>query len=145
MLGASHDTYLASSTSRSRGLIPPNIADTEDYYSIYFTIHLTVTRLRRAPTRRSSHLERRDAPTATTTATTTSTTTTTCARRIARRGYADPLGTDDARHHIARRIRDVTVRALETYVLHLLAKSARRRLRCPDIHTRPMRICQCDE
>ena len=115
MLGASHDTYLASSTSRSRGLIPPNIADTEDYYSIYFTIHLTVTRLRRAPTRRSSHLARRDAPTATTTATTTSPTTTTCARRIARRGYADPLGTDDARHHIARRIRDVTVRALESY------------------------------
>ena len=115
MLGASHDTYLASSTSRSRGLIPPNIADTEDYYSIYFTIHLTVTRLRRAPTRRSSHLARRDAPTATTTATTTSPTTTTCARRIARRGYADPLGMDDARHHIARRIRDVTVRALESY------------------------------
>ena len=65
-----------------------------------------------SPTRRSSHLARRDAPTATTT---TSTTTTTCARRIARRGYADPLGTDDARHHIARRIRDVTVRALESF------------------------------
>ena len=60
---------------------------------------------------RSSHLARRDAPTITTTATTM----TACARRVARRGYADPLGMDDARHHIARRIRDVTVRALESY------------------------------
>ena len=125
MLGASHDTYLASSTSRSRGLIPPNIADTEDYYSIYFTIHLTVTRLRRAPTRRSSHLARRDAPTATTTATTTSTTTTTCARRIARRGYADPLGTDDARHHIAHKSNttiflDLPIFLLVSYDLKLI-------------------------
>ncbi len=65
---------------------------------------------------------RSDAPrvpshaTATTTMTLTTTTTTT------RRGYADPLGTDDARHHIARRIRDVTVRALESYILlHIIS------------------------
>ena len=83
----------------------PYIVDTEDYFFQTLISHSP------SPTRRSSHLARRDAPTITTTATTM----TACARRVARRGYADPLGMDDARHHIARRIRDVTVRALESY------------------------------
>jgi len=55
-----------------------------------------------APRIPSRDATRRDAPMTTTATTVTTTTTTT------RRGYADHLGTDDARHHTACRIRNVT-------------------------------------
>ena len=35
-------------------------------------------------------------------------------RTITRRGYADHMGADDARHNIAHRMRNVTVRTLES-------------------------------